>query len=46
MDNNDSEWTFLERESDDIAKITNRFTTRATRMNGYEYTNGYEFRCT
>ena len=45
MDNNDNEWTILEREEGDLAKITNRFTTRATRMNGYEYTNGYEFRC-
>ena len=45
MDNNFQEWTILEREEGDLAKITNRFTTRATRMNGYEYTNGYEFRC-
>ena len=45
MDNNFQEWTILEREEGDLAKITNRFTTRATRMNGYEYTDGYEFRC-
>ena len=42
---NFQEWTILEREEGDLAKITNRFTTRATRMNGYEYTDGYEFRC-
>jgi len=45
MDNNFQEWTILEREEGDLAKITNRFTTRATRMNGYEYADGYEFRC-
>ena len=45
MDNNDNEWTILEREEGDLAKITNRFTTRATRMNGYDYTDGYQFRC-
>lgn len=44
MDSNPSNWTILEVESDDIAKATNRFTTRATRLNDYDYTNGYEFR--
>lgn len=45
MDNNANEWVVLESVSDDIAKATNRLTTRATRLNGYDYTNGYEFRC-
>jgi len=44
MDSNPNNWTILEVESDDIAKATNRFTTRATRLNAYDYTNGYEFR--
>jgi len=45
MDSSPNEWVVLEATSDDIAKATNRFTTRATRLNGYDYTNGYEFRC-
>lgn len=45
MEDNSNEWTVLESEQGDLAKITNRFTTRATRMNGYSYTTGYEFRC-
>tara|TARA_R100000329_G_scaffold91279_1_gene76212 strand:- start:877 stop:1152 length:276 start_codon:yes stop_codon:yes gene_type:complete len=45
MDDNTNEWTILEMDSSDIAKATNRFTTRATRLNGYDYTDGYEFRC-
>lgn len=45
MENNTDDWTVLESEQGDLAKLTNRFTTRATRMNGYTYTKGYEFRC-
>jgi len=45
MDSNTNEWTILEMEDNDLAKATNRFTTRATRMNGYEYTDGYQFKC-
>ena len=45
MDSNSNEWTILEMEDNDLAKATNRFTTRATRMNGYDYTDGYQFRC-
>ena len=45
MDNNNNEWTILEMEDGDLARATNRFTTRATRMNGYQYTDGYQFRC-
>tara|TARA_Y100000356_G_scaffold90808_1_gene76331 strand:- start:1262 stop:1546 length:285 start_codon:yes stop_codon:yes gene_type:complete len=45
MDTNSNEWTILEMEDNDLAKATNRFTTRATRMNGYTYTDGYQFKC-
>ena len=45
MDTNSNEWTILEMEDNDLAKATNRFTTRATRMNGYAYTDGYQFKC-
>ena len=45
MDTNSNEWTILEMEDNDLAKATNRFTTRATRMNGYSYTDGYQFKC-
>ena len=31
MDNNNNEWTILEMEDGDLARATNRFTTRATR---------------
>ena len=45
MDDNVGEWTILEYDDTDIALATNRFTSRATRLNGYEYANGYQFRC-
>lgn len=45
MDNNSGEWTILEVDDSDISLATNRFTSRATRLNGYSYANGYEFRC-
>ena len=38
------EWTVLEVDSSDVSKATNRFTTRATRLNAYDYTSGYEFK--
>jgi len=45
MDNsNVGEWTVLEVDSNDVSKATNRFTTRATRLNAYDYTSGYEFK--
>lgn len=45
MDNSEvGEWTVLEMDNNDVAKATNRFTTRATRLNAYDYTSGYEFK--
>lgn len=45
MDNsNVGEWTVLEVDSNDVSKATNRYTTRATRLNAYDYTSGYEFK--
>lgn len=45
MDNSQvGEWTVLEVDNTDVSKATNRFTTRATRLNAYDYTNGYQFK--
>ena len=44
MDNNISEWTVLEATEEDISTAINRYTSRATRLNAYDYANGYEFK--
>lgn len=44
MDNAKGNWVVLEVEESDAITGNNRFTSRATRMNAYEYTGGYEFR--
>ena len=44
MDNAKGNWVVLEVEQSDAITGTNRFTSRATRMNAYDYTGGYEFR--
>lgn len=44
MDNNEGEWTVLEADNEDVATSVNRYTSRATRLNAYDYTVGYEFR--
>jgi len=44
MDNNTGEWTVLEADDTDVSTAVNRFTSRATRLNAYDYTNGYEFK--
>lgn len=44
MDNAKGNWVVLEVEQSDAITGNNRFTSRATRMNAYDYTGGYEFR--
>ena len=44
MDNAKGNWVVLEVEEADAITGNNRFTSRATRMNAYDYTGGYEFR--
>jgi hypothetical protein len=44
MDNAKGNWVVLEVEESDAITGNNRFTSRATRMNAYDYTGGYEFR--
>ena len=44
MDNASGDWVVLEVAEEDAIVGNNRFTSRATRMNAYDYTGGYEFR--
>ena len=44
MDSANADWVVLEVEQTDAITGNNRFTSRATRMNAYDYTGGYEFR--